>query len=44
MSSDDCVADVIMNVEGKLAEANRLLCEKVSTLMTVRYRPELDMT
>ena len=44
MSSDDYVADVIKNVEGKLAEANRRLCIKVSTLMTVRYRPELDMT
>ena len=32
------------NVEGKLAEANRRLCVKVSTPMTARYRPDLDMT
>ena len=44
MSSDDYVADAIKNVEGKLAEANRQLCVKVSTPMTVGYRPELDMT
>ena len=35
MSSDDYVADAIKNVEGKLAEANRQLCVKVSTPMTV---------
>ena len=44
MSSDDYVADAIKNVEGKLAEANRRLCVKVSTPMIVGYRPELDMT
>ena len=44
MCSDDYVADAIKNVEGKLAEANRRLCVKVSTPMTVGYRPELDMT
>ena len=44
MSSDDYVADAIKNVEGNLVEANRRLCIKVSTLLTVRYRPELDMT
>ena len=35
MSSDDYVANAIKNVEGKLAEANRQLCVKVSTPMTV---------
>ena len=44
MCSDDYVANAIKNVEGKLAEANRRLCVKVSTPMTVGYRPELDMT
>ena len=44
MSPDDYVADAIMNVEGKLAEANRLLCVKVSTPMTVSHGPELGMT
>ena len=44
MSSDDYVADAIKNVEGKLAEANRQLCVKVSTPMTAGYRPDLDMT
>ena len=44
MSSDDYVANAIKNVQGKLAEANRRLCVKVSTPMTVGYRPELDMT
>ena len=43
-NEDDYVADAIMNVEDKLAEANRRLCVKVSTPMTVGYRPELDMT
>ena len=44
MSSDDYVVNAIKNVEGKLAEANRQLCVKVSTPLTVGYRPELDMT
>jgi hypothetical protein len=38
MSSDDFESDTIMNVEGRLAEADQQLCVKDSTSMSDRYR------
>jgi hypothetical protein len=44
MSSVDYVSDAIKNLECKLADAYQQLCMNISTLISARYRPELETT